>query len=196
MTLCRQPKMTGRRRRLRSPWAVTVIVRDLRQGPRHLRPTRKPGQSEKPIRVTAPLDDRLYRQVLAAELRLSGKTFDQIADALGTTKGSAKRLVNKGTDYLAIAGTDNPVHDAAVAYCAVRDRELERVATALRAKATIKSRWTLGPPLPTGVSLRARRGTDRRREVDRMQDRYAELELKAVAASSRAGDVGDGRRTG
>ena len=115
----------------------------IRQGSQRVRPIRKPGQSAKPIRVAIAADARLSRQILAAELRLLGKTLEQVARSLGTTTGAATHLVNKGADYLAVAGSDNPFHDAAIAYCAERDQELRRIATAPGPRVVIKSRWTL-----------------------------------------------------
>jgi len=132
-----------RRTRRNLSWMAAPAIPDLRQGYQRVRPTRKPGQSAKPIRVAITADARLSRQILAAELTLSGKTLDQVASSLGTTISAARHLINKGADYLAVAGSDNPFHEAAIAYCAARDQELRRIAAAPRPRIVIKSRWTL-----------------------------------------------------
>ena len=133
----------------------------------------------RPSAAAAARQRALARRIRAAQLRLSGKSFDEIATMLATTKAAAKALVNGGANYLAIAGSGSPYHEAAIEYCAAGDRELERIAMQPRPEAENRSGEALGPSFsPTlgpslSVSLSqyargARKTSNRRLENDVM----------------------------
>jgi hypothetical protein len=127
----------------------------------------EPGRSSKPIRVAIAFDERLFRQIRAAELVFSGQTFEAVGGALGTTATSAKRMAFHGACYISVSASGHQHYEAAVAYCAAVDRDRALAATKSRQRAPIRRRLATGSA-GTGRPDRADRSTIPHRENDLM----------------------------